>query len=254
VTVERNVIRRLAIGATGLAVLSGAGVAYGVTQRSGNDRQAFLNDVAGRLNVTPHKLSGALKGAFEDRLDAAVKAGRLTQAQANEIKKRVERGGAPPILGGGPRHGFFHHGGPGGPIHAGLDAAASYLGLTDRQLFEKLRSGKSPADVAGDQNKSVDGLESAIKASVKKDLDGAVRDKRITPAQEARILSGLDSRLSDLVNRKGLGPRQGWRRGDRWGDGHPGGFGEGRGALEPEPGGAHFGSAPAGPPPGAPII
>ncbi len=250
---ERSLKRKLAIGAAGIAVLGGGGAAYAVNKSNDNERQAFLGDVAKRLNVTPDKLNSALKGAFEDRLDAAVKAGRLTQAQADAIKKKVEQNGGPPFLGpppgargfgaGGPH--FLHRfGGPGGPVHDGIDAAAKYLGLTDKQLLDKLRSGKSLADVAGDQNKSVDGLKSAIKDSVKSNLDQAVKDKKLTQAQEDKILAGLDQRLNDLVNRKGLGPGPGFRRrGPAWGakrGNRPGSF-----VVPPH--------APA-PPPGAPII
>jgi hypothetical protein len=234
--------RKLAIGATGLLVLGGAGAAYGVTQGGKDEREAFLNDAAKRLNVTPDKLKSALQGAFEDRLDAAVKAGRLSQDEADAIKKKVEQAGAAgipgPGFGFGERH--FFHAGPGGPIKAGLDAAAKYLGLTDKELVSKLESGKSLADVAGDQNKSVDGLKSAIKDSVKAQLDDAVKNKGLTQDQENRILDGLDKRLDDAVNRKGLGPPPGFRR-------H---FGpDGKRSF-------HFGSAPPAPPgePPVPII
>ena len=70
----------------------------GDPRSSRNPRQAFLNDVAKRLNVTPAQLNSALKGAAIDQLDAAVKAGKLTQAQANALKQRIQQGahgGAP---------------------------------------------------------------------------------------------------------------------------------------------------------------
>jgi hypothetical protein len=244
--VERSVRRKLAIGATGLVVLGGGGAAYAVTKSNDNERQAFLGDVAKRLNVTPQKLNDALKGAFEDRLDAAVKAGRLTQAQADAIKKKVEANGVPPVLGPAPGPGFgrghFFFGlGPGGPVHGGLDAAAKYLGLTDQQLLDKLRSGKSLADVAGDQKKAVDGLKTAIRDSLKSDLDRAVKAGRLTQTQENDILGKLDGHLDDLVNSKGFAPPAGLSKRRGWG------------AKK----GFHFlpGSAPAGgPPPGVPII
>lgn len=241
---ERSVKRKLAIGVTGLVVLGGGGAAYAVTKSNNDNRQAFLGDVAKRLNVTPQKLNDAIKGAFEDRLDAAVKAGHLTQAQADRLKKKVEANGGPPVFGAGPPIGgrFFFRGGPGrpgGPIHDGLDAAARYLGLTDAQLLGKLKSGKTLAEVAGDQNKSVDGLKSAIKASVKADLDRAVQDKRLTQTEESNILGKLDKGIDNLVNGKRIGPPPRL--------GGPRGFGAKRGF--------HFGAAPpGGPPPGVPII
>jgi hypothetical protein len=197
--VQPRLKRRLVIGAAGAAVAAGAaGAAYGVTQNSrDSERQAFLNDAAKRLNVTPDKLSAALKGAFADRLDAAVKAGRLTQQQADAIKRRLDQKGGLPFFGGPHRFGGPH----GGPFFGGLDAAANYLGLTDQQLGDQLRSGKSLAQVAKDKGKSVDGLKGAIRDSVKSRLDQAVNDKRITKDEEDRILGKLDSRLDDIVNR-----------------------------------------------------
>ena len=228
--------RKLAIGAAAVTVLGGGGAAYAVTKANDdNDRQAFLGDVAKRLNVTPQQLNDALKGAFEDRLQAAVNAGKLTQDQADQIKKKVEAAGAGvPFFGGGPRvsRHFFFAPGPFGPIKSGIDAAAKYLGLTDRQLLDKLRSGKSLADVAGDQNKSVNGLKTAIKNSVKSDLDAATKAGKLTQTEENNILGKLNAHLDDLVNNKGFGP--------------PAGLSKRR---------FHFGAAPPpGPPPGIPIF
>lgn len=230
---DRRLRRKLAIGGVTVAALGGAGAAYGVTQGGGNERQAFLNDAAGRLHVTPQQLQSALTKAFEDRLEAAVKAGRLTQAQADAIKRRIERRGGLPF--GGRR--LFLHRGPGLIFRDGFHAAATYLGLTDTQLGSRLRSGKSLADIAAQQRKSVSGLEGAIRAAVKSDLDSAVKAGRLTQAQENEILGRLDSRLSKLVNRRGLGPRF---------HAHP--FGARRGGM-------WFGTAPGGPPPppGGPI-
>lgn len=236
--------RKFAGAGVGVALLAGAGGAWAVASGSGSPggRDAFLNDVAGRLNVAPEKLKSAVQGAFEDRLDAAVKAGRLTHAQADRIKKEAkEHGGVP--FGPGPGPAFFVHGGPPppgavpgpppgagfgppgavpgppafagpppgrpgfpdhhGPIAAGFDAAAKYLGLTDAQLRKQLMSGKSLAQVAAAKGKDVDGLKSAIEAGVKAELDKAVADKHLTQQQEDDILAGLHDRIGELVNRKG---------------------------------------------------
>ena len=218
---ERGMRRKLAIGATGLVVLGGGGAAYAVTKSTDNPRQAFLGDVARRLNVSPQRLNSALTGAFEDRLNAAVKAGRITQAQADAIKKKVERGGGPPPvfgarLGGPGGPGFFFQRRIVGPtVKLAVGAAAKYLGLSPQQLVAKLQSGKSLADVAGEQNKSVDGLKSAITDGVKAKLDQAVKNGKLSQAQENNLLSRFGNRLDMLVNHKGLGPPPGLRFGGR---------------------------------------
>lgn len=93
--------RRLLIGVVLVAVIAVAGVAYAASSGSSKlGRQAFLDDLAGRLHVTPQQLRTAIQGARDDQLDALVKAGRLSAAQAAAIKRRMAQGGG---LGLGPR-------------------------------------------------------------------------------------------------------------------------------------------------------
>ena len=211
---HRGLKRNLVIGAAALAVAAFAGGAYAATQSAGpSSRQAFLNDVAKRLNVTPAQLSSALDGAYLDQLQAAVKAGRLTQAQADALEQRLKQKGAAPALpfgGLGPGRGAFP--GPGrlgrgfglaaGP--AAVHTAASYLGLSDPQLLQQLSSGKSLAQIATAQGKTAAGLEQAITTAAKTRLDKLVAANLITAAQEQKILSRLNSRLPTVIDQKGL--------------------------------------------------
>jgi hypothetical protein len=194
---------RLAIGGVALTFAAAGGGAYAASQSSGNPQSAFVNDVAKRLNVSPQRLTAAVKAAMIDRLNAAVKDGRLTQAQANAIKQHIERGFAPPFL----FEPFGHAGflGPPGFFGGPFAGAASYLGLTDTQLFYELRSGHSLAQIAKARGKSVAGLERAMAAAIKSRLDRAAAAGRITKSQEQRILSMMSSRLRDLINRTGPG-------------------------------------------------
>ena len=89
----------------------------------------------------------------------------------------------------------FHHFGELGA------AAADYLDLTEAQLHEQLRSGKSLAQIAKDKGKSTDGLKKALHDAVKKDLDAAVDAGRITQAQADEALQRFDERADDLINR-----------------------------------------------------
>jgi uncharacterized coiled-coil protein SlyX len=91
-------------------------------------------------------------------------------------------------------------GGNGRHGHSGPAAIATYLGLTPAQLREQLRSGKTLAQIAVAQGKTVSGLEAAIYADVQAHLDRAVAGGRLSAAQEQAILTRLKSRLDDLVN------------------------------------------------------
>lgn len=200
--------RKLAIGAAGLAVLAGSGGAYAAASGTPSsppkpadlaaEHNAFLDDVAKRLNVTRDQLDEAIKGAAEARIDAAVAAGRLSKEEGEAAKKRLQNGG-PALLApgkpGGPRgHGF------GGPHHGPFDGAADYLGLSEEQLREALRDGRSLADVAKERNTSVDGLKAALKRALTERLDKAVKDGHLTEAQKQEFLERADERIDAVVN------------------------------------------------------
>jgi len=222
--VDRRRKRAVAIGAVAALAVAGGGVAYAAATAT-NPRDAVLRDAAQRLNVSPDQLRAALQGAFTDQLDQAVKDGRLTQQQADRIKQRIRDGGVPlggPMGGpGGPGGPGFGHGPMGGrgPFGVCIDAAAGYLGLTRAALDRQLRGGKTLAQVARAQGKSLSGLESALVDATRSALDRAVTNGRLTSAQRDDILRGLQQHLADLVN--GAGPRGGFRRGG--GPGGPGG-------------------------------
>lgn len=196
---------KLLVGAVALVAAVSAGGAYAATQSSTNPRQAYLADVAKRLNVSPAKLRAALKGAYIDGLNAAVKRGQLTQAQANKIEQRIAQGGRLPFMLGAPARGFGFRGRP-LLIANGLDSAASYLGLTDAKLLSDLGSGKSLADIAKAQGKSVSGLEQAIIGSETTRLNKLEASGLLTKTQEQRVLSRLSKKVDRLVARPGLGP------------------------------------------------
>jgi len=202
--------RALAIGAAALAVAGGTGVAVGATTTGGSPSD-FLDSVAKHLGISRQKLDDATKAAAVDQVNADLAAGRITKAQADELKKRIAAGDVP-LLGGYGVRGLRGPGGPGFPgfpggpgivkpfITDGLAAAAKYLGLSESDLRGKLNNGQSLADVAKAQSKAVDGLEQAIIAAEKADLDKAVADKKLTQSQADDILSQLKSRIGDLVN------------------------------------------------------
>lgn len=126
-----------------------------------------LADVANAQGKAVSGLVDALVADLKTHLDQAVAAGRLTSAQEStiladattRITAMVNTPGLPAR--GGDRAGLMH-------------AAAQYLGLTDAQLKAQLDAGKSLADVASAQGKTVSGLEDALVAQFKTTLDAFV--------------------------------------------------------------------------------
>jgi hypothetical protein len=220
--VKMRIRRNLAIGLAGAAALVTAGGAIAATQGTGPaaTSKAIVADAADRLGVSSQKLNEALVAAMGAQIDARVKAGDLTEAQAAAIKKQLASGTVPLVgFGGGPGRGFggpgHGHGGPGHGGHVDLQAAVAYLGLTAAELRTQLESGKTLAQVATAQGKTAAGLVDALVAAETKRLDAGVAAGRLTEAQKADKLEGLSARITKTVN--AVLPERGFGRhhGDR---------------------------------------
>jgi hypothetical protein len=194
-----DVKRKVIAGAAAALAVGGAGAGIAATKLRDSpsaESKAIVEDAAKQLGVQPQALSDAIKKALSDRVDKAVEAGRLTKEQGAELKKRIAADEfplfGPPAFGPhfGAPHPFFH----------GLDAAATYLGLTDAQLRSRLNGGKTLAEIAKAENKSVDGLKTAMQKDAKEKLDAEVKAGRLSKDDETQVLKDLDSRIDELVN------------------------------------------------------
>ena len=90
-----------------------------------------------------------------------------------------------------------------GPLRDMVSAASTYLGLSPDQIGQELKSGKSLADIASEQGKSVAGLEQAVIGAAKTGLDKSVAAGDITAADEQHVLDQLNAQLDDFVNGRG---------------------------------------------------
>ena len=199
----RRHMRKITFGAAALVAVVGGGGAIAATQLTPKqESQAVLSDAAAQLGVESSELREALEKALSNRVDAAVAAGRLTKAQGEAMKQRIASGEVPLVGLGGPGFGrSLHH-------HGGLDAAASYLGMTEAKVRTALDNGQTLADLAKARDKSVDGLVAAMTKAETAKLNAAVKAGRLTDAQRDSIVAGLKDRITDMVN-GAIGPRFG---------------------------------------------
>jgi hypothetical protein len=86
---------------------------------------------------------------------------------------------------------------------AGLDAAATALGITQDELHTALESGKTIAQVAGEKGVDVQTLIDALVADASSHLDQAAADGKITTDEAAARKAELPTRIADLVNNGG---------------------------------------------------
>jgi hypothetical protein len=148
-------------------------------------------------------LIAALVAQEKQEIADAVTAGKLTQAQADQIATMLTQRVTDLVNGvrpsGGPGPGFGR--GPGfgpGPGHGDdLDAAATYLGTTTSDLLTQLQAGKTLAAIAGTK---ASGLVAALVAHEKTELTVAVTAGRLTQAQADQIVPTLTQHFTDLVN------------------------------------------------------
>jgi hypothetical protein len=196
--------KALAIGVAALAVVGGGGAAIAASEHSSSPGRSFLDSVARHLGISSQKLEDATKAAAVDEVDAALKDGKITQAEADALKQRIESGDCPPFFGPflgpklGPGFGHFH-GGPPFLIGEKLSAAADYLRLTEAELRTKLNSGQTLAEIAKAQGKSVDGLKQTLLDETKSKLDQLVKNGDLTQAEADAMYQRFQSHIDDLI-------------------------------------------------------
>jgi hypothetical protein len=77
-----------------------------------------------------------------------------------------------------------------------MAAVASYLGLSQADLHRQMDAGKSLADIAKAQGKSVSGLKNAMVTAMKRNLDA---NTRLSAKQKADILEEMQSHLDAML-------------------------------------------------------
>jgi hypothetical protein len=162
---------------------------------------ALCADLIGHLSADLKTTTGALNAAYQkaigETLADQVKSGKLTQARADAIKKRLA--GHPPcalaqpLNGGGATIGAFRP--------ALLSAAASTLGITDSALKADLAKGMTLSQVAAAQKVTEAQFRAGLIAKLTPVLDAAVTSKKLTPAQEQAIIKRLQTGPIPLWNK-----------------------------------------------------
>ena len=208
--------KHLIAGAATVAALAGGGAAaVAATSDDKAAEQTVLADAAKRLGVNADDLRSALANAEDAQLDAEVKAGRITQAQADEIKQHRQSEGTVLDFGRG-GHGHDGHGGPGGGRFLLTDAAKA-IGISESSLLTQLRGGKTLTAIAKAHGKTLADVKAAVKKAATARLDADLKAGRITQAQRDEEVAELDDELAHVGDFRDHGFRD-HGPGDRDGD------------------------------------
>ncbi len=194
------------VGATGYATAQTPGAIPDTAkqQQRTERRDNFLGRVAAHLGVTLDQLKQAYKSAETQAVDDALAAGKITQAQADKAKARIESGngaGLGKLLAGGHRRARARV----ERLRDGIiTSAATALNMTPKELKAQLKSGKSIADVAG---ANLDAVKTQIAKDAKAKLDAAVAANKLTQAQADTALQKLTDSLDKILNKsRGAAP------------------------------------------------
>jgi len=166
-------------------------------RRAEQRRTKLYAGLAEKLGKSEQEVAAAARAVMIDRLDAAVKAGRLTSAQRDAIVKAYDAGLPPFAMGAIVRPGRFGGGGPG----AGNRRARP----TPAQLLE--RRNAAFAALGDKLGVSGDAVRKAMRELLAERLDTAVDRGRISRSQADKVLKAFDT------GRRPQGLRPGMRRG-----------------------------------------
>lgn len=199
--------RKIAGGllATTLALTGGiavVGAANGTTTPTRNAAATsrctdFTNRLASNLGIDVAKLQAAEKATLNQAIDARLAANKITPQQAQAAHARVNASTNLCTLRLSARAGK----------HAmsrlrkeELQAAAKQFGITEHQLMQDLKGGKSLADEATAHNVTIGNLKATLRATLKAQLDKAVANKKIDQAKEDKALAAFDAHVDALIN------------------------------------------------------
>jgi hypothetical protein len=187
-----------------------------------------LTQIATAKGKTAADVIAAARTALSTRLQQAVTAGTITQAQADAQLANFDTT-APQIVAdttlgteGGRGFGRGDRGGPGG---AGtlINATASVTGLTDQEIDIQLQAGQTLAQIAQSKGKTADDVIAAARMALTAQLAQDVTAGRITQAQSDAKLAQFNASATQLVNDATLGQHAGGPGGHRGGPGGPDG-------------------------------
>lgn len=203
---------------TGSALAASGSSAKATTARD-DQQAAVITALAGKLNITAGDLKAALVATARDRVAADLKAGTITQAQADAANARIDTGKA--LL--GPIGGPGGRGGMAGPSDR-LASAATFLGVTQAELQTALQGGKTLATVATSKGKTAADLEAAILTA--EQTEHASELASLTAAQKTQWETSATARIKSMVE---VGPQAGGPGGPGFGGHGPGHRGHGGG-------------------------
>lgn len=158
----------------------------------------FLANFASSIGKNQDQVRKAYTDALNKTLDDAVKAGDLTQQQADAIKSRASA--AQLCTGALTKRGKSGAGRPGAAARLSISEYAKVLGMSEADLRQQLGS-KTLKEIAADKGMDENAFRQKLISVVKPDLENQVQMGRLTQQQADEILKRLESAPLPLWDR-----------------------------------------------------
>jgi hypothetical protein len=146
---------------------------------------SFVNHLATDLGKKPDQVNKAISDALSQTLADAVKAGDLTQQQADAIKARKSGSNVCSGALAGVGHGAK------AKARIGMAEYAKALGISQQELKQDLAAGKTLKDVAASKGMDETTFRTNLVNAVKSDLDPRVASGKLTQQQEDAVLNKI---------------------------------------------------------------
>jgi ribosomal protein S20 len=159
-----------------------------------------IAQVAQAQGVDVQTVIDAMVAAANAHIDQEVQEGDLTAEEANEHKANLPERITRLVNEGKPQGGGPHGRGP------KLEAAAEALGLSEDDLREQVRDGKTLAQVAEERNVDKQAVIDAMVAAATERIDQKVQEGDLTAEEANERKAELEERITTLVNE---GPQRG---------------------------------------------
>jgi hypothetical protein len=170
---------------------------------------SFMKHFAVEIGKSQAEINSAFQKAVADTLADEVKSGQITQAQADALKQKLA-GQTPCTLPSSiGRPGAGDKGPLVGFLQQYTSAAAAALGISETQLKTDLKNGQSLSQIAAAQKVSEADFRTRLIANLKPALDKAVTDKKLSAAQEQKIIARLQTGPLPLWNTAVKRPKPG---------------------------------------------
>ncbi len=187
----------LTLGTGGAVAANQAGILAGPKAQA--RCETFQARFAQNLGITTDKLQATRKQTALQLIDEKLAAGTITAAQAQQAKDKVNA--SPGVCERiGQRTATIKA--EVGKVE--LQAIAKQFGITEKELLQEVRGGKSLAQVAQGHNVTREQLKTTMHDAFKGELDQAVAANKLTQERATAALAKFDASLDTIIDHVGM--------------------------------------------------